>query len=64
MSDYWFNTNYACGLVSTNKDGVVVETCPIYRWMNGKYLRDITRMLKMRGQYIEMIKLNIFLMED
>lgn len=45
MIDYWLNTTYACGMIST-LNGTIYRTCPIYKWMIGKTPNYILRYLK------------------
>jgi len=43
---YRLDTKYGCGGVVVNQGGLIVETCPLYRWMIGKPFRTILDSLK------------------
>lgn len=50
---FWINTTYACGGVATDEDGIVRQTCPIYRWMLKQPLNDCIKYLRRKGQFRE-----------
>lgn len=54
--DYWLNTTYACGLISTNNN-IVVDTCPIYKWMIGKEFIYVINYLKYKNKLIEIVEI-------
>jgi len=43
---YRLDTEYGCGGVVVSQGGLIVETCPLYRWMMGKPFRTILSSLK------------------
>ncbi len=45
-SFYRLDTKYGCGGIITNQGGLIVKTCPLYRWMIGKPFRDVINSLK------------------
>jgi len=38
---YWVNTKYGCGGVRVGESGRINETCPLYRWMEGKSFKEV-----------------------
>jgi len=59
MKDIWLNTTYACGLVTIDKNKVIIETCPIYKWMKNKEFSYVLNYLKYKKQLIKYV-----IMED
>ena len=50
----WFNTKYACGGIICNRQGIIIETCPIYRKkMLGKKFRDIEKEFRSKRLLID-----------
>ncbi len=53
MTDYYLTTSYACGLIAINEQFVVIETCPIYKWMIHKRLDTCLHYLASKKQFID-----------
>jgi hypothetical protein len=43
---YRLDTKYGCGGVIVSQGGLILETCPLYRWMSGKPFREVLASLK------------------
>lgn len=41
LESWWFATQHGCGLVETFQ-GLIIRTCPYFRYMIGKHLRNFT----------------------
>jgi len=54
-TDYWLNTTYACGLISVDAHMKIINTCPIYKWMIGKYFQYVIDYLKRTNKFIEIV---------
>jgi len=52
---YWLNTTYACGLIETDNNGIIVWTCPIYKRWTGIHIEKLKVILSKR--IIEIVKL-------
>ncbi|MBN1887245.1 MAG: hypothetical protein JW850_04625 [Thermoflexales bacterium] len=50
---YWLNTTYACGGVATDKGGIIVDACPIYRRWKGRPLEQVMEDLRRRRQLVD-----------
>jgi hypothetical protein len=49
---FWFNTTFACGAVICDENGIVIDSCPIYKWSHGKHFRVIEKYYKQKNQLI------------
>jgi len=55
MKDIWLNTTYACGLITINEKHIIIETCPIYKWMLNKSLEHVLKYLMYKKQLIKFV---------
>jgi len=58
MLDFWLATTYACGLISVDKNFIITETCPIYKWMRGKQVDIVLHYLTIKKQFVDLRMIN------
>lgn len=55
---YQLSTNYACGIVSVDKDNFICEPiAPIFRKMLGRNLYEVLNYLKNHGKFVQLFLL-------
>ncbi len=47
---YWLNTTYCCGGIVINERNVIIDSCPLYKWMRGKTLKYVIKYLDKKGK--------------
>ena len=50
----WLNTTYACGGIILNDKNTIIQTCPIYKWMRGKFIGKVLDYLYSKGTFLEL----------
>ena len=53
---YQIDITYACFGIVIDKDGIVIETAPIGRWMVGKHLSTITKWVESKKGSISLVR--------
>lgn len=56
---YRLDTKYGCGGVRVGETGYINETCPLYRWMQGKRFREVMDSLKRGRKLIACHKITV-----
>jgi hypothetical protein len=56
MNLWWIDLPYTCAGIFTNDEKIVVQAAPIFGWMRGRRIEDISRWVKNRRGEMKMIK--------
>ena len=38
---WWLDIGAACGGVITDKDGIIIDSCPYFRFLRGKHIEQV-----------------------
>lgn len=50
---YWLSTKVATGMVAADENGVIFDTCPIWKQWVGKTTKEMGRYLRERGWLLD-----------